>query len=324
MRKLALLACLVPALASAQTFTVELDGEVGGTGVHAQAQVGPIVVAPPANTVVVAPPALIPPSPPTVVVGPVPNNRPIVIVPPLHEDDVPRARVEIPREPTRMPQYTPPVQADPPPPSHHDEDEQIEGWLTFGGFGQSLSLEAMPLELGRPEVVALQGAMLDRRWSGMDALRNAGVGGITLGAGMRSFGFIRGPELSLSFGGSNVHAAASHLEGTPQELSVSPESLFFFRAQLAFGVQCVLADLLVPYVMLRGSVGAYWLGVEVHHESLGRIGGEQIDNGLYEFGVEGGIGFRMTPNLELTGAVTANFVGPSALGATMSIAYRPD
>ncbi|MBZ0116857.1 MAG: hypothetical protein K8H88_07680 [Sandaracinaceae bacterium] len=220
-------------------------------------------------------------------------------------------------QPQLQPQYQSPsqpqLQAAPARPEN-------EGWGGFYALIEGYDLSAHAMRMGRPEISVLAGTRLDPQWTGMRALSSVMTGGAGVSVGMRSFGLLRAPELRLSLSGGEVEGQFAPVPGAPAEIEVAARSVLLLRAEVAAGLQAELG-VLTPYVLLRGSVAAYWLGVEVRHATLGGLGSEHLDDVLFELGLEVGTGIRFAPGFEMQLGFRMSFLGPTSFGGVIGFNF---
>ncbi|MCZ7684235.1 MAG: hypothetical protein M5U28_37830 [Sandaracinaceae bacterium] len=77
----------------------------------------------------------------------------------------------------------------------------------------------------------------------------------------------------------------------------------------------------MPYVMGRAAVGGAIVDVAVRDQRLGGLGTEHVDAVTLELGIEAGIGFRLTPGLELGLAFRGSFLGNQSLGMLLTLGF---
>ncbi len=197
--------------------------------------------------------------------------------------------------------------------------EDVSGYSGLGMWVEQMNLTTLGMSLSRPEVEALEGVRLDAQWEGNIPLQQAVLGGAGLHVGMRAHGYLRGPELRIMLGGGDIGgdwAPAPGVEG----LELSVQSVFLVRLEAAMGVQVPLGPV-VPYVMGRAAVGGAIVDVAVRDQRLGGLGTEHVDAVTLELGVEAGIGFRLSPGLELGLAFRGSFLGNQSLGMLLTLGF---
>lgn len=197
--------------------------------------------------------------------------------------------------------------------------EDVSGYSGLGMWFEQMNLATLGMTLSRPEVEALEGVRLDAQWEGNIPLQQAVLGGAGLHVGMRAHGFLRGPEIRLMLGGGDIDGGWAPAPGV-EGLELSIQSVFLVRLEAAMGVQVPLGPV-VPYVMGRAAVGGAIVDVAVRDQRLGRLGTEHVDAVTLELGVEAGVGFRLTPGLELGVAFRGSFLGTQSLGMLLTLGF---
>lgn len=294
----------LPLAARAQTLTIEVEARVSAP----TAPAAPVMVRPESEE-----------ADPLPVVA-----RPVVIVPPLESYERPVApRALDPR--WSDPPLAASLPAAPPPPVEEDhDDEEIQGYVAFGIWLESMDLSSLDLQISSPEIEALDGTRLSPDWAGNAPLHAATVGGAAIAFGMRAERYIRGPELRLFFGGSNGEGPWVAAPSGPDGLTLSVQSSFMIRAEIAAGLQVPLGPI-TPYVLGRASAGAAWIDVAVRDPRLGGLGTETVEASLLELGIEAGI--EIHPNddgLVVGAAFRGSFLGTPSLGGMVTFGYAGD
>lgn len=197
--------------------------------------------------------------------------------------------------------------------------EDVSGYSGLGMWFEQMNLATLGMTLSRPEVEALEGVRLDAQWEGNIPLQQAVLGGAGLHVGMRAHGFLRGPEIRVMIGGGDIDGGWAPAPGV-EGLELSIQSVFLVRLEAAMGVQVPLGPV-VPYVMGRAAVGGAIVNVAVRDQRLGRLGTEHVDAVTLELGVEAGVGFRLTPGLELGVAFRGSFLGTQSLGMLLTLGF---
>lgn len=241
-----------------------------------------------------------------------PSAGPVVVVRP--EGD---ARLAIPVEPP-PPVYTTPAVATEPAPYAPSESSGLELWGGLALNVEGMDLSGLSLDLGDPEVAALAGLSLDQAWAGRASMREVVTGGVALHVGMRAMGFLRGPELRLALGGGEIDGEAMPIAVDGFQLAA--QSMFYLRAELAFGLQVPLG-IVTPYVVAIGSAGVAFVDVAVSEARLGALGTETIEAGLFGAGLEAGIDVEVEDGIALGFAFRGNFVGSPSLGGAFRVSW---
>jgi hypothetical protein len=239
------------------------------------------------------------------IAGEMPEPPPVVVAAP--------AVTSTPLEPAPSPPPAPVAPAEPTP------AEPVRGYSGLTAVVDVLQLGHHELAFGNPEIAALHGLRLDREWAGNASLRGVTVGGVALAFGIRPHPFVRGPELRVSVSGGEIDGAWT--AGGPQGFELSLRSLTAVRFETAFGLQLPLGPV-VPYAMVRGSVGAAWIDVQVRDARLGVLGTETVEVGLHELGLETGLAVRTGDGFELGFALRASFLGTESLGAAFGFGFQ--
>lgn len=224
------------------------------------------------------------------------------------------------------PAPTPPAPPAPAPsaPVVAQDDEEPELWSGFGIWTEGMDLRSLRLEMGDPEIRALDGLELTPDWAGNAPLAAHVVGGLMVNVGMRAVGFVRGPELRIYLGGGSVQDGPWMAAPGHDTLELQVGSSFVFRLETAFGVQAELGPV-VPYLVARAAMGGAWIDVNVRDSRLGEIGTETVDGLLLELGLEAGIGLRPTEGVEVGFAFRGTFVGAPSYGGVVSVSFSsPD
>jgi hypothetical protein len=199
------------------------------------------------------------------------------------------------------------------PPHESDFDASI----SLGIWVEMFSLDELELTIRDPEIAALAGMQLGG-WQGMSALTGPVLTGGMLSFGMRMDGWLRGPEVRLMFGGTEVESPWTRAPGSDLELSI--RNAMAFRGELALGVQAPLG-VFRPYLAARVSIGAAFVDVAVRDDRLGELGTENMAEVLAEVGGEAGFAFEITEGLELGLAARAaiNQHGGESYGGMMTL-----
>lgn len=231
------------------------------------------------------------------------------------EVDVQAPTPSAPVEVVTAPPPSAPLVSEPP----QEPREDVSGYSGLGMWFEQMNLATLGMTLSRPEVEALEGVRLDAQWEGNIPLQQAVLGGAGLHVGMRAHGFLRGPEIRLMLGGGDIDGGWAPAPGV-EGLELSIQSVFLVRLEAAMGVQVPLGPV-VPYVMGRAAVGGAIVDVAVRDQRLGRLGTEHVDAVTLELGVEAGVGFRLTPGLELGVAFRGSFLGTQSLGMLLTLGF---
>ncbi len=241
---------------------------------------------------------------------PPPSAGAVVVVRP--EGD---ARLAMPAEPPPLVYTTPSSE---PAPVSDAESSGLELWGGLALNVEGMDLSGLSLDLGDPEVGALAGLSLDQAWAGRASMREVITGGVALHVGMRAMGFLRGPELRLALGGGEIDGEAMPIAVDGFQLAA--QSMFYLRAELAFGLQIPLG-IVTPYVVAIGSAGVAFVDVAVTEARLGGLGSETIEAGLFGAGLEAGIDVEVEDGIALGFAFRGNFVGAPSLGGAFRVSW---
>jgi hypothetical protein len=198
-------------------------------------------------------------------------------------------------------------------------ESDFDAAVGLGMWVEMMSLDALTLRLGSPEITALTGVELNEDWQGQQALRAPLITGAMLSVGMRVDDWIRGPELRFMLGGSDIEGESVLAPGS-SGLSLTIEQAVIFCTELALGVQAPLGPF-HPYVMGRVSVGGAFVDVRATDDRLGSIGTETAEQLLVEAGVEVGASIDIGDGFELGAAFRAavNQDGDESLGGMVTI-----
>lgn len=302
---------VVPRGAYAQTLTIEVEASVS-------AEPAPVLIVPRGSVDEADPLPVVP--------------RPVVIVPPLEADERdprwtdprwtdPRRTDPRPIDPrvSALPP-APTVSAAAPDPEPHDDDE-VQGYVAFGLWLESMDLSGLDLSMRSPEIVALAGTHLSRDWVGNAPLRRATVGGASIALGMRAGRYFRGPELRVLFGGSDAEGPWAAAPSGPDGLTLSVRSAFMVRVEAAMGLQLPLGPV-TPYVLGRAAAGAAWVDVAVEDARLGALGTETVEAEVLELGIEAGIEVHPSDDGFIMGfAFRGSFLGTPSLGGMITVGF---
>lgn len=240
---------------------------------------------------------------------PVAPQGAVVVVRP----DTPDARVYVPAAPP-APVYTAPTPATPP----AEDDPEIEAWGGLMLNVEGMDLSGLSLDLGDPEIAALNGLSLGSDWAGRAGMSEVITGGVAIHAGMRAAGFFRGPEIRLALGGGEIDGEPVPVQ--VEGFSLAVESIFYLRAELALGLQLPLGPV-TPYVVATGSVGVAFIDVSVQEARLGGLGTETLDAGLFAAGIEAGVDVEVDDGCALGFAFRGSFVGTPSLGGAFRVSW---
>lgn len=299
---LTLLLLTVPSAASAQTLTVEIEGEILTEAAPPTAQIEVAVVG----------------ASPTPLEG-------VVLIRPLEDEPV-SAPPSAPIRAAVQPRVVPPTPRSIP--VHVSPGNQVEGHSlgpdVEGSFRMGLTVESLDfgshsLRMGSPEIEALSGTELDRDWQNDHAFEVPPLVGFELGFGMRSHGLLRGPELRFGVFGSEIDGVAGPAPGGGFDLRVT--DLVGVRAELAVGLQADLGPV-IPYVQGRLIGGVVFVDVDVAHDGLGGLGTETIEVGFGQLGVEAGMDVEIEDGISLGVAYRGAWIGPESHGGVATFSFH--
>lgn len=296
---------VLPAAASAQTLTVEIEGEILTEASPPTAQVEAAVA--PAET---------------------PLDG-VILIRPVEDEPVPAPSpapvVQVPPTPRVVPVASDDVHSIPAHVSHEVRGEDLSlGPEAEWSFRMGITLESLDfgshqLRLDMPEVAVLAGTELDRGWQSENAFEVPPLVGFELGFGMRSHGLLRGPEVRFGVFGSEIDGVTGPAPGNGAfDLTVT--NLLGLRAELAIGLQADLGPV-IPYVQGRLIGGVAFVDVDVVHDGLGGLGSERIGVGFAQLGVEAGMDVEIEDGISLGVAYRGAWIGPESHGgvATFSV-----
>ncbi|MFK7989818.1 MAG: hypothetical protein AB8I08_27615 [Sandaracinaceae bacterium] len=286
----------LPAVASAQTLTVEIEGEI----LTEAAPVEAAIDEPALNGVVLIRPLEDEPVAAT--------DAPLVRVP-----ITPRVIPPTPRG--SRPRPAPDVSTE----THHEDlslGPEAEWALRMGVTLESWDFGSHTLRMGRPDVAMLSGTELDRDWQAENAFELPPLVGFEAGVGMRAHGILRGPEIRFGVFGTEVDGVTGPAPGNPAfDLTVT--NMVGLRAELTMGLQADLGPV-IPYVQGRLIGGVAFVDVDVVHDGLGGLGTETIEVGFGQLGVEAGMDVEIEDGLSLGIAYRGAWIGPESHGAIMT------
>jgi hypothetical protein len=293
----------VPAAASAQTLTFEIEADLGPAPAPQRAlpPPSPVVVVPAPEPVYVSPSG-------EEVPRPLPSTRalpPVVVLPPAPP---PMRNAEL-------------SSATPPEPSEEARgEEDIAVYMGLPVVVERMRLDGFELSFRGPEIQALRGVEIPLEWAGRTALRDPVLGGGGLAFGIRAVEFLRGPELRLTVAGAELDGPWEPMASANPDLELSVRSAIVFRSELALGVQIPIGPV-VAYALGRVAVGAASFELGVRDARLGELGTEIVDSVLLEAGVEAGIEFRVALGITLGFAFRAgiNQAGGESIGGVFTI-----
>ena len=195
--------------------------------------------------------------------------------------------------------------------------DPTEGWFELALFLEAVDLSGVELSFTSPEVRALAGVSLTERWGGRQTLSDSLVGGLSLGWSARIARFLRGPGLRVQIGGGELDRSAAVSSQAP-DFELAAQSILFLRAEVAFGLQLPLGEF-TPYLMGIASVGVGFLDVSVQHRELGRLGTETLTTYLLGAGLEAGLDFALEDGVALGLAARVNLAGNPSGGAAIQL-----
>lgn len=273
---------LLPRLAAAQTLRVDVEAE------------GVLPAAPVEATIAVDD-----------------GEVPVVVVVPVDgpvEETAERPQLPAPPSPA------PPPRAIVAPAPEEEPEEELQGWVAFGGWAEGLELSSLDFDLSSPEVSALAGTRIGPG----QGLGNSTVGGVMFGFGMRAEGILRMPELRVLIGGGDTGGSWTRVDGS--SLEVQTRGVFVIQLEAAAGLQVELGPV-VPYVLGRASIGGAFLDVNVRDDRLGELGTEHPDALLLQAGIEAGVEVRAGDGLAISGAFRGSFAGTPSYGGVVTLGF---
>lgn len=197
-------------------------------------------------------------------------------------------------------------------------------YVGLGLLVDHIDLSGHELGFGDPEIAALRGLRLSPDWAGTRTMPRPTTVGASLAMGWRLNPFLRGPEIRAHFAGGDIDGPWARAEGELGEgMELSVRSAAVIRGELAFGLQLPL-DPVVPYAMLRGTLGGAWLDVQVREAQLGVLGTETLHVFFAELGFETGIAVRLDRVVEVAFAFRGNFLGPESWGGALTVGFNLD
>lgn len=221
-------------------------------------------------------------------------NAPQVVSPGVRVEVVEPLPIEIVLEqPVAVPHQPYEPYEPPPRPWRRDEDGPIG---SIGLWFDAISLTDVDLSFDDAGIEALRGQRLPA-----PGAVDLAAGGVQISSGYRPEPWIRAPEFRLQLGGGHARGQWARVAGS-DGFEARADSLFVARFEIAAGFQPRIGDTFRPFLLGRVGYAGYFVNASVRHDALGELGSEDVNEGMFEAGVDAGFAVHLGDHWQLATA----------------------